>query len=62
MPKQYKNTGPLPICGKKPGDIVDAVEVPDVALLTSLGWLVPVESGTSSSTMKASKSSTEEKS
>lgn len=62
MAKQYKITGPLPIAGRKPGDIVSSDMLTDEEHLVSIGVIVLVESGTASSTMKASKSSTEEKS
>lgn len=61
MSKSYKITAPVPVANKKPGDVVDASEVPDAAFLQSIGFLVLVESGAASSTMKKpSKTSTGE--
>lgn len=62
MVRKYKITGPLPIAGKQPGEIVSSDMLTDEAHLVSIGVLSLVESGTASSTMKASKSSTQEKS
>ncbi len=59
--KSYKITAPVPVAHKKPGDIIDAAEVPDADFLVRIGFLSLVESGTASSTMKKpSKTSTGE--
>jgi acetamidase/formamidase len=59
---EYKITGPLHVNGRKPGDVVLASELTDAEHLVRIGWLEPVESGTSSSTMKKPSKPSEEKS
>jgi hypothetical protein len=61
-PAQYKIVGPLHVNHQAPGSIIDAADLTDADHLVKIGWLEPVVSGTSSSTMqKQSKLSSEEK-
>jgi hypothetical protein len=59
---EYTIVGPLHVNHQAPGSIIDAKDLTDADYLVSIGWLEPVVSGTSSSTMqKQSKLSSEEK-
>ena len=49
--KEYVIAGPIPINHNAPGSVLKARDVEMLDLLVSIGWLVPVKSGTASSTI-----------
>lgn len=54
MPKrarEYMVVGPLPINHVDHGSVLKASDVDMLDLFVSIGWLVPVKSGTASSTI-----------
>jgi hypothetical protein len=61
-PTMYKITGPLPVAHKNPGSVVSGDDLTDLEHLLAIGYVVRVDSGTSSSTIQKQSKLSQEKS